>query len=85
MESLSKKYILTDEWGRPIPKLGCYGHDYCLVCGDFFVKKTNKHICCSRKCIAYHNHRMTLERKIEKAGKLFVKNYKGVMKKLSKE
>ena len=42
MTSLSEKYILTDEWLRPIPKLGCYGYDYCLVCGDFFVKKYNR-------------------------------------------
>ena len=50
MESLSKKYILVDDDGRPILKKGCYGHSYCENCHKFFIKKIPTQIYCSVNC-----------------------------------
>ena len=49
MESLSDKYILTDEWGRPILK-GVCEHAECPECLTIFLKRIHLHRFCCKKC-----------------------------------
>ena len=63
MTSLSKKYILVDDWGRPIlPKY--YKLAECPECLTLFMKRNNKHKFCSRNCAKNCWFRENRQRKI---------------------
>ena len=63
MTSLSEKYILTDEWGRPIlPKY--YKMIECPECLTLFMKRNNRHIFCSKNCANKYRIRENRQRKI---------------------
>ena len=62
---LSDKYILTDEWLRPIPPKYSFGHSYCKICGDFFIKNAKHQRCCNIDCSRYNAYRKKLEKKFK--------------------
>jgi len=66
MKSLSEKYILVDDWGRPLLQSKMYGFRECKECLTTFMKRNTKQEFCCRNCASNFYQREARQRRITK-------------------